>query len=141
MALIAASAFAGASAYINAVEQQARIHLAPDALLMEWRISYTRGTRMQVPLALIAVALGLVSFAADHNWRWLCGTLLLLALLPWTPLCIMPANRRLMSMSPEVDRERVRDGVRDWGRAHAVRTAIGIVATLIFLWASARQNI
>jgi hypothetical protein len=140
LALISATAFASASAYINGVEQPARIELEAHALLTEWRISYTRGTVMQVSLAVISVALGSVSFATNHDWRWLCGTLVLLALLPWTFLCVMPTNRRLMSMSALEDRERVRGEVRKWGRAHAVRTAIGVTATLIFLWASTREG-
>jgi hypothetical protein len=139
LALISATAFAGASAYINAVEQPARIELDAHALLREWRISYTRGTVMQVSLAVIAIALGSVSFAKDNDWRWLCGTLVLLALLPWTLLCVMPINRRLMSMSALADHERVRSEVQKWGRMHAVRTAIGVAATLIFLWASTGQ--
>lgn len=139
LALISATAFASASAYINAVEQPARVELDAHALLTEWRISYTRGTVMQVSLAVIAVAFGSISFATDHDWRWLCGTLVLLALLPWTFLCVMPINRRLMSMSALVDHDRARAEVQKWGRAHAVRTMIGVAATLIFLWVSTRQ--
>jgi hypothetical protein len=139
LALISATAFASASAYINAVEQPARIELDARALVKEWRISYMRGTVMQASLAVIAAALGSVAFATDHDWRWMSGTLVLLALLPWTLLCVMPTNRRLMSMSVLADHERVRSEVQKWGDVHAVRTAIGAAATLIFLWVSTRQ--
>ncbi len=139
LALVAASAFASACAYINAVEQPARLDLEPRALLAQWARSYKRGTVMQVSLAVAAAGLGGASFARTRDRRWLGGAALLLALLPYTLLGVLPTNRRLLRLLATPagdDDEAVRGGVRRWGRLHAVRTGLGIAAALTFVWAS-----
>lgn len=136
LALVAASAFASACAYINAVEQPARLDLEPRALLAEWARSYKRGTVMQVSLAVAAAGLGGAEFARTHDRRWLGGAALLLTLLPYTLLGVMPTNRRLLALAADADGEAVRGGVRRWGRLHAVRTGLGLAAALTFFWAS-----
>lgn len=135
VALIAAACFTSASAYINGVEQPARSPLPPDALLTEWKISYKRGTIMQVSLAVAAAALGSTAFTMAHDWRWICGVLLLLALLPYTFLAVMPTNRLLMTMPVPSNSAAVHSLVRRWGRLHAGRTALGAAATVAFFLA------
>jgi hypothetical protein len=116
LALIAASAFAGAAIYVSVAEQPARLMLDPRALLTQWKPSYRRGTLMQAPLALLATALGVAAYAG-----------------------IMPTNRALMGTDVEsadaAAQGRVRNMVRAWGRLHAVRSGLGLAATAVFLWA------
>ncbi len=151
LALAAASAFAGACAYINVVEQPARLALEPRALLAEWKRSYTRGTVMQVSLAVLAAGLGVTASVTTHDPRWLGGAGLLAAILPYTLLGVMPTNRRLLAAAKGAgadgavaggavaggagDDGGVRAGVRRWGRLHAVRTGLGVAAALTFGWA------
>jgi len=136
LALVAASAFAGACAYINAVEQPARLPLEPRALLAEWKRSYTRGTVMQVSLAVLAAGSGVASYVVLRDWRWLGGAGLLVAILPYTLLGVMPTNRRLLAAADSAaGDDEVRAGVRRWGRLHAVRTGLGVAAALTFGWA------
>jgi hypothetical protein len=133
LALIAASVFTGAAIYVSVVEQPARLALDAPALLAEWKPSYKRGTAMQAPLALIAAALGVAAFIATDDWRWLLGAALALANWPVTLLVIMPVNRALIAM--EAGSAGVHEKVTEWGRLHAVRSALGVAAAAAFLWA------
>ncbi len=48
---------------------------------------------------------------------------------------IMPTKRRLMATPPEAATAETRRILERWGALHAGRSALGLVATLIFLWA------
>lgn len=138
LALIDAALFAGAAFYINWAEQPARLKLDDRALLTEWQPAYKRGFAMQASLAIVGAVLGLLAWWANGDWRWILGAIVLAANWPWTLIGIMPTNRRLMETSPERPGPESRELIETWGRLHAVRTILGIAATLIFLWASLR---
>ena len=61
---------------------------------------------------------------------------MLLANWPFTLLVIMPTNNRLMAMEPETATPEARSLIIAWGRLHAIRSALGVAATLILLKAS-----
>ena len=52
---------------------------------------------------------------------------------PYTIFVIMPTNRRLMNTPTEAATAETRSTIRWWGVLHAGRSALGLVATLIFL--------
>jgi hypothetical protein len=135
LALIVASLFTGAAVYINAAEQPARLELDDQALLTEWKPSYEHGFAMQAPLAIVGFLLGLVAWWSTGNWIWIVGALLIVANWPYTLFGIMPTNRRLMAIDPAAASETTRHLIEKWGRLHAVRSALGALATLAFLWA------
>ena len=137
LALIAAAAFAGAAIYVNVAEQPARLVLDDRAMLAQWKRSYDSASVMQAGLALVACALGVIAFVLSHDWRWLLGALLILAPWPWTIFVIMPVNRRLKATAPDAAQSDTRASVEHWGRLHAGRSAFGIAATLVYLWAAA----
>ena len=137
LALIAAAAFAGAAIYVNVAEQPARLVLDNRAMLAQWKRSYDNASVMQAGLALVACALGVIAFFLSHDWRWLLGALLVLAPWPWTIFVIMPVNRRLKGTAPDAAQSDTRAAVEHWGRLHAGRSAFGIAATLVYLWAAA----
>ena len=90
---------------------------------------------MQASLVVIDGVLGLGAFLGTLDWRWLLGALILLANWPYTIFVIMPTNRRLTETPLEAATIETRQMVRQWGILHAGRSALGLAATLIFLWA------
>ena len=131
-ALTIAAAFTGAAIYINVAEQPARLMLDDAALLREWKPSYKRGFAMQASLALFGFACGLLAWNETGENRFLYGALILVANWPWTLLAIMPTNNKLMAMEPSYNDPQIRALVQRWGRLHAVRSGLGILATVLF---------
>src|SRR6266851_3056984 len=133
LALTTAALFAGAAIYVNVAEQPARLQLDDRALLTEWKPAYKRGFAMQAPLAVIGFLLGALAAWQTGSWWWLFGGLVLLANWPFTIFAIMPTNNRIMAVDPGTAASQARSLIETWGYLHAVRSALGIVATLIFL--------
>jgi hypothetical protein len=133
LALISASAFAGAALYINVAEQPARLVLDDRALLSEWKRSYKRGFAMQAPLALVGCIFGLIAWWQTRELGFLVGAVLLIANWPWTLLGIMPTNNALMAIDPADTTPQTRALIVKWGTLHAVRSVLGSLATIAFL--------
>jgi hypothetical protein len=138
LALIVAAVFAGAAFYVGFAEQPARLQLDDRALLIEWKPAYKRGFAMQAPLAVIGFLLGGLAWWQTGAWPWLLGAVVLIANWPYTLLGMMATNNRLMALDADTAGPESRAMIHSWARLHAVRTALGGAATIIFLWASLR---
>jgi hypothetical protein len=136
LALVTAAAFSGAAIYVNAAEQPARLKLDDKSLLTEWKASYKRGFAMQASLALVSGGLGIASWWLSGDWRWLLGAAAMLANWPYTLILMRPVNNALMAILDENGGPASRSMILAWGRLHAVRSALGGIATLAFLAAS-----
>src|SRR5215475_12994101 len=133
LALILAAVFTGAAIYINIAEQPARLQLDDRSLLAEWKVAYKLGYIMQASLVIVGGLLGLAAYLSSFDWRWLLGAVVLLANWPYTIFVIMPTNKRLMDTPAEAATAETRRMIRWWGVLHVGRSALGLVATLIFL--------
>ena len=138
LALVTAAIFAGAAIYINIAEQPARLQLNPGALLRQWKPSYARGLIMQSSLVIMSGVLGGLVYFGTWDWRWLLGAALILANWPYTLWVVIPVNKRLEATTPESANAETRDLVKTWGKLHAVRSALGLGATLVYLWATVK---
>ena len=135
LALVTAAIFTGAAIYINVAEQPARLCLDDKALLAQWKPSYTRGFSMQASLALASALFGLLAFWSTRDWRWLFGALLIFANWPYTLLVILPVNKLLEATPVAAANAETRNLIEAWGTLHAGRSALGLAATLVYLWA------
>jgi Domain of unknown function (DUF1772) len=136
LALITAAVFGGAALYVSVVEQPARLGLDERSLLVEWKPAYKRGTAMQAPLAILGFLLGLAVWWQTGQVGWAIGAVAMIANWPFTFFAIMPVNHRLMAIEPSTAGPETRAMIERWGLLHAGRTALGLAATLAFLWGS-----
>ena len=135
LALTAAAIFAGAALYVGVAEQPARLSLDDRALLTEWKPSYRRGAAMQAPLALVGCLLGLIAWWQASHPGFLIGAIAMIAPWPWTLIGIKPTNDALLATEPDKAGPQTRALIVKWGALHGVRTALGALATVAFLWA------
>ena len=138
LALVAAALFSGGALYVGAVEHPARRHLADTALLAEWKPAYRRGAAMQASLAIVGFSLGVAAWWQGGDWLWLYGAIVLIANWPYTLLAIMPTNRQLKATDPANAGPETRALLEKWALLHAVRTTLGLAATVVFLLAAVR---
>src|SRR5262249_55512034 len=133
-ALVTAAIFFGAAVYVSMVEQPARLHLDDKSLLTEWKPSYQRGFLMQASLALVSALFGLAAFWLSRDGRWLLGALLIFGNWPYTLFVLLPVNKQLEATLVEDASARTRDLIVVWGVLHAGRSALGLAATVVYLW-------
>ncbi len=132
VALLSATLFTGAAIYISLVEHPARLGLDDGPLLQQWQPSYKRALPIQSGLAVIGGVAGLLAAYFTKDWRWVAGSVALLANWPFTLLVILPVNKRLMAMdSHHADLESRRMLIQ-WGKLHNIRSILGVVAMLLF---------
>ena len=90
---------------------------------------------MQAPLAIAGCLCGLIAWWQTKESSFLIGAIAMIANWPWTLLGIMPTNNALMATELAEAGPESRALLVKWGTLHAVRTVLGIFATVVFLWA------
>jgi hypothetical protein len=136
LSLICASVFFGAAVFVNVAEQPARLSLDDPAMLLEWQRSYNQAAPMQAGLAMVSAILAFIAAWQTRDWRWAVGAIIILANWPYTLLIIKPTNDKLHAIPADQANAEARRMVVTWGHLHAGRSALGLVATVIFLWAA-----
>jgi uncharacterized membrane protein len=133
IATLATGIFTGAALYINLVEHPARMECGTNLAATEFGPSYRRAAAMQASLAAIGFATASVAWSLGAGTWWLVGGLFLGSVIPFTLIAIMPTNRELKAPDLDKESERARRLLTKWGRLHAVRTLLSLIAFLIFL--------
>jgi hypothetical protein len=135
IAVLAATVFTGAAIYINLVEHPARMGCSTELAATQWAPSYRRATLMQAPLALIAGVSGVAAWWSGAGLAWLFGALLIVGVVPYTLIVMGPTtNRPLLVPGRDRGSAETRDLLIRWGRLHAIRSVLGLVASVIFIW-------
>jgi len=104
-------------------------------MLTEWRASYRRAAVMQASLALLGGGRSGLAAYQQADWRWLLAALCLLANWPYTLICIKPSNDALNRHAIADNGAEARRLVERWGGLHAGRSALGVAAVVISIWA------
>jgi hypothetical protein len=99
----------------------------------EFGPSYRRGALMQAPLALIGAGAGIVRWGAGGGLGWLVSGVLLGAVVPFTLVAILPTNHLLLDASLNRASPGAEALLARWGRLHAVRSVLSLVAFVSFL--------
>jgi hypothetical protein len=134
---VVAALFTGAAFYVNFAEQPARLELKDRPLLAEWKTAYKRGAMMQASLALLGCLLGGAAWWQTGKPAFLAGAIIMLAPWPWTLLAMKPVNDALMAKGAAKADAKIRGLIVKWNGFHAVRTALGALAVISFLFALA----
>jgi hypothetical protein len=137
VAVLLCTLFTGAAIYINLVEHPARLSGDTEAAARQWAPSYRRAAIMQATLAMSAAVTGIVTWFHGEGIAWLWGGLLIFAVVPFTLLVIRPINDRLLAHGRDLASAETRQLLERWGRLHAVRSALGLAASIVYLYALA----
>lgn len=134
IAVLSCTLFTGAAIYINFVEHPARMGSDTKTAATAWAPSYKRATVMQAPLAILSLFAGVATWLLGGGLMWLVGAILIGLVVPFTFLAIMPTNHKLLAPGRDLSSSETRALLERWGRLHAVRSALGFSASVIFLW-------
>ena len=134
LAALCCALFAGAALYINVVEHPARMGLETRLAALQWAPSYKRATWLQAPLALVSFLAGAAAWLLGANVGWFVGAVLIGAVVPFTFIVIMPTNHKLLAPGRDLTSSETRALLEKWGKLHAVRTALSLGASVVYLW-------
>ncbi|MGH8249818.1 MAG: DUF1772 domain-containing protein [Steroidobacteraceae bacterium] len=135
VAVLSATIFTGAAIYINLVEHPARMGCSTELAATEWAPSYRRATLMQAPLAVLAALGGTAAWLLDAGMAWLVAALVILSVVPFTLIVIEPEiNKLLLAPGRDLRTAETRNLLVKWGRYHAVRSALGLIASVMYVW-------
>ena len=138
-AVLACTLFTGAAIYINLVEHPARLSCGTEIAARQWAPSYKRATLMQVSLAALATLAGAARWLQEGQALWLWGSLFIFSVIPFTVLVILPTNNKLLEPGRDQSSVETRALLEAWGRLHAVRSVLSLIASLLFVWALGRS--
>ena len=134
IAVLSCTLFAGAAVYINLVEHPARMCCDTKTAATVWAPSYKRATVMQASLAILSFLAGVVAGFLGGGILWVVSAVLIGLVVPFTFIAIMPTNHQLLAPGRDLGSSETRALLEKWGRLHAVRSALALVASAVYLW-------
>lgn len=133
LATLCGTLFTGAAVYITLVEHPARMGGETRIAATVWAPSYQRATVMQASLAVVSFLTGGLAWLLGGGIPWLVGAVLIGLVVPFTLIVIMPTNQQLLVPGRDLASAETRALLVKWGRLHAVRSALSLVASVIYL--------
>ena len=91
----------------------------------------------RIALAVSAAVTGVATWFHGEGIAWLWGGLVIFAVVPFTLLVIRPTNNRLLAPGRDLASAETRRLLERWGRLHAVRSTLGLAASIVYLYALA----
>ena len=89
---------------------------------------------MQAALAIVATVLAIASWIGGAGSIWLIAAVLIASVVPFTLVVMWPINKQLENSARETSSEQVRVLLNQWGRLHAVRSALSLAALLLMIF-------
>ena len=132
-AVLGGALFSGAAIYVNLVEHPARMECGTVLAATVFGPSYRRAAVMQVVLALVATAGAFGAWFTRGPQGWLIGGILIFAAVPFTLIAVMPTNKKLLDPGLDRSSDSTHLLLLRWGRLHAVRSVLGLMASVLFL--------
>jgi uncharacterized membrane protein len=139
LSTLSAGLFAGASIYINLVEHPARMECGTSLAVKEFAPSYRRAAVIQGALAATGFLSTTAAWMTGSSVWWLVGGIVLVLVIPFTLIVIFPTNKKLLDPSLDKSSELASKLLTRWGRLHAVRSVLSLVAFLIFIFLLVRN--
>jgi len=133
LATVCCTLFAGAAIYINLVEHPARMGCDTKTAATVWAPSYKRATVMQASLAVLSFLSGVSAWLLGGGMMWLFGAALIGLVVPFTLIAIMPTNHKLLAPGRDLASPETRALLETWGRLHAVRSALSLLASVVYV--------
>lgn len=133
VATLSTTLFCGAAIYINLVEHPARMGCDTKTAAMVWAPSYRRATVMQATLAILGFVGGTAAWWTSGHTSWLAGAALIGAVVPFTFLVIMPTNQKLLESGRDLASSETRMLLEKWAKLHAVRSALSLLASIVYV--------
>ena len=133
LAVLCCILFAGAAIYINLVEHPARMGCDTKTAATVWMPSYKKATVMQAPLAVISFLAGVAVWLLGGGLLWLIGAVLIGLVVPFTFVAVMPTNNQLLAPGRDLSSAETRSLLEKWGRLHAVRSVLSLLASIVYL--------
>jgi len=133
IAVLSCTLFTGAAIYINLVEHPARMGCDTKTAATVWVPSYKRATVMQASLAILSFLSGVSAWLLGGSVIWLFGAVVIGLVVPFTFIAIMPINHQLLESGRDLASEETQKLLEKWGKLHAVRSVLSLVASVIYL--------
>jgi uncharacterized membrane protein len=133
IAVLSCTLFTGAAIYINLVEHPARMGCDTKTAATVWAPSYRRATVMQASLAILSFLAGVTVWLLSGSVFWLAGAVVIGLVVPFTFVAIMPTNHQLVAPGRDLASDETRKLLEKWGKLHAVRSMLSLVASGVYL--------
>ena len=91
---------------------------------------------MQASLAIAGFVSGVGAWLLGAGLMWLLASVIILAVVPVTLLVIFPTNSKLLAPERDLRSSETRELLVKWGWLHAIRSALSLVAAIMFAWLS-----